>query len=137
MRLYSFVNYYLSSLQQGLQTAHIVSELFACHSDNLLLHKWAQYHKTIIILNGGNSESIWNIFQQIADSGINLPFAMFSEDRQSLNSAVTACGIIVPPSIYEFASVREFTEDNMYLYDTITTSEQTIANILKSYSLAR
>lgn len=137
MRLYSFVNYYLSSLQQGLQTAHIVSELFACHSDNPLLHEWAQYHKTIIILNGGNSESIWNIFQQIADSGVNLPFAVFSEDHQSLNNAITACGILVPHHIYEFANVREFTEDNMYLYDTVTDNEQIIANILKSYSLAR
>jgi len=27
MRLYTFVNYYLSSIQQGIQTAHIVSEM--------------------------------------------------------------------------------------------------------------
>ena len=44
MRLYSFVNYYLSPLQHGLQTAHCVSELSLIQSpvERKMYEDWAQ-----------------------------------------------------------------------------------------------
>lgn len=139
MRLYSFANYYLSSLQQGLQTAHVVSELFAYYPHNDKLIDWATHHKTIIILNGGNSADLVSIGTKLGVIGhqLNLPNAFFREDGESLNWSPTACGIIVPAHVYEFAAVRVFTEDNMHLYDTVTETEQELAAVLKSYPLAR
>ena len=135
MRLYTFVNYYLSSLQQGLQTAHVVSELFVHYPNDALLNDWAQNHKTIVILNGGNSQSIWEICMRLATH--NLPRGIFEEDAQSLNCAVTACGVIVPAHIYEFSAIRVFDESNQYLLESVSEDDQAIANILKSCPLAR
>ena len=139
MRLYSFTNYYLSPLQLGLQTAHVVSDMFALHPDNRGLQVWAAVHKTIIILNGGNSADIDTLGDQLGvlANKLGLAAATFHEDGPSLNHAATACGIIVPPNIYEFAAVREFTDDNMHLYGTVNSDEQALAAILKSYPLAR
>lgn len=139
MRLYTFTNYYLSPLQLGLQTAHVVSDLFALHPENRGLQVWAAVHKTIIILNGGNSADIDTLGVQLDTlaNKLGLVAATFHEDSSSLNHAATACGIIVPPNIYEFAAVREFTDDNMYMYGTVNSDEQALAAILKSYPLAR
>ena len=63
---YSFVNYYLSDLQRGLQTAHVVADMFIKYDyltpqENHRLHFWARNNKTIIILNGGNSKNLLDI----------------------------------------------------------------------------
>lgn len=73
-RLYTFINFYLSSIQQGIQSAHIVSELFtkypqgkthnitinghAIANAHFALQQWATEDKTIIVLNGGTSFDI-------------------------------------------------------------------------------
>ncbi len=108
MRLYSFVNYYISPLQQGLQTAHIVSELFndytLCEPYEILTD-WAKDHKTIVILKGGNSKDLLDLYDFFNDGENDYPFAKFCEDEQSLNGACTAVGIILPEIIYETAAL--------------------------------
>lgn len=106
MRLYAFVNYYLSPLQHGLQTAHLVSELFAQHligsELNCQVGKWALYHKTIIILKGGNSKEIADFYAgRLFPLRDKFPTAIFYEDHQSLNGAATAAGIILPEELYD------------------------------------
>lgn len=114
-RLYTFTNVYISSMQKGIQTAHVVSELFAeCQSsierlDDLsycaqmdILLEWATHDKTIIVLNGGNQATLMNIHQEMIKfaAANNYPCTMFREDEQSLNGAVTAIGIIIPNEAY-------------------------------------
>jgi hypothetical protein len=139
MRLYSFTNYYLSSLQNGLQTAHVVSDLFALHPENRGLQVWAAVHKTIIILTGGNSTDLDTIGDQLDTLGgrLGLATATFHEDGPSLNHATTACGIIVPANVYEYAAIRVFDETNAYMLDTVNDDERELANLIKSYPLAR
>ena len=108
-RLYSFANYYLSGLQAGLQTAHVVSEMF---DRNIIFGQmtdvaqvysdWARHDKTIIIVNGGNSLGIKTLADQLSFLGeqLGLPVAHFREDEQSLNNAYTTAGIIVPEKYY-------------------------------------
>lgn len=102
-RLYTFTNVYISSIQKGIQTAHVVSDLFAKYSNkNYCLNEWASNHKTIIVLNGGNQSMLEQTFRDMeafAEKG-NYPFVMFKEDTQSLNGAVTAIGIVLPSEIY-------------------------------------
>ncbi len=102
-RLYTFTNVYISSIQKGIQTAHVVSDLFGKYSNkNYCLNEWASNHKTIIVLNGGNQSMLEQTFRDMeafAEKG-NYPYAMFNEDIQSLNGAVTAIGIVLPNEIY-------------------------------------
>lgn len=103
MILYTFVNYYLSSIQQGIQTAHIVSELSL--QGHPLFIEWAKNYKTIAILNGGNAKGVEDTWKTLVDIGvfadINLPKAKFHEDDESLGGALTACGIVIPQLICE------------------------------------
>jgi hypothetical protein len=112
MRLYSFTNYYLSPLQQGLQTAHVVSTLFAKYlpSDTIQaegLYDWAENHQTIVILNGGNQADLRDLLQFFVQGDHRFPYTFFKEDEQSLNDCLTCVGIVLPEYIYNaVAEVR-------------------------------
>lgn len=106
MRLYSFVNYYLSPLQHGLQTAHCVSEMVITPQPGAAVarfHDWAHNHKTIIICNGGNSASLAALFAELKQLGekLALPVVKFNEDAQSLDCALTSVAIVLPEPLYE------------------------------------
>lgn len=102
-RLYSFTNYYLSSLQKGLQTAHVVAEMANINKiyrdrypDTIEtpFETWSRLDKTIIILNGGNSADLELLHADLYKFGIESTF--FKEDQRSLNGAWTAVGCIIP-----------------------------------------
>ena len=119
MRLYSFVaGSYLSQLQRGLQTAHVVGELHAkCDAPGFpelgphleVLQEWERHHKTIYILDAFSSGEVRRIAQalekltdpSVADPSMRLPTAMFREDAESLDGAATAVGVVVPARFYE------------------------------------
>lgn len=125
MRFYAFCNYYLSSLQQGLQAAHVLTEMSLkarlkggqyCHQyDN-----WASDHKTIILLNGGNDKDLRELLTFFNMSNPYL-YGSFCEDQQSLNGAMTCVGIILPENIYEtVAAIRRgqlYFSNNRYTFD--------------------
>lgn len=103
MRLYTFTHMYLSDIQKGIQSAHIVAELVNLPKTNLMeLHfsYWSKRDKTIIVLNGGNCQSLEKIFNYLSTE-TTLQIVKFHEDEQSLNGALTAVGVLIPPSIYE------------------------------------
>lgn len=132
-RFYSFNNMYLSGLQKGLQTAHVVAEMsntiknifaFAdaknefkgLHTDDNVnelqkicsYNAWKAEHKTIIMLDGGNSaalQNILNIFDKfITEDNVPLAVTYFHESEGALNCALTCVGIILPKCIYEHAA---------------------------------
>lgn len=120
MRLYSLTNYYLSSLQKGIQTAHLVSELSRLdregalgkgkHSASAVFRSWADDHKTVIVLNGGNSARL-RYFHNALITSLDqktrvadcFPVVHFCEDADSLDGAWTAVGVILPQSVYSAA----------------------------------
>lgn len=107
-RLYSFVaNLYLSPLQHGLQTAHVVSELSQLSlgsEPRAIFDDWAKLDKTIVILGAANSlgvkEAHIALTSMVEQLNMELPLAIFYEDEQSLNGAATACGVILPDHIF-------------------------------------
>lgn len=113
MRLYTFCNYYLSSIQQGIQSAHVLAEMFnkyrtARHrplDQEGMLWDWSTIHKTMVVLNGGNSADIEDLYSFFfAHQHVSIyPFAKFHEDRDSLHGALTCVGIILPNEIYDTA----------------------------------
>jgi hypothetical protein len=119
-RLYCLTNIYISSLQKGLQTAHVVSDLaLAARGDSAadqVFSAWASQDRTIIILNGGNSLSLERWQQWLQQCGQRWPWAAFREDQQSLNGAITAVGMIVPESVYLNTSTHS---EDQELYDKL------------------
>lgn len=115
LRLYTFINFYLSQIQQGIQTAHIVHEMFNQYSYdadpttvNGKLWEWSTNHKTIIVCNAGADPQIFqlvNTFKQFSDE---FPWAEFVED-EGLCGARTGCGVVLPDWIYDVQ--RKFKED--------------------------
>lgn len=111
MRYYGFANFMLSSIQQGVQNFHVIAEMFvkykAPSAEHLILHEWAECHKTAIFLNGGNAaglRAVYDTLWKYCDE-LKLPFDKFHEDGDSLDSTMTACGIIVPSYIVDMMSI--------------------------------
>lgn len=135
MRLYTFTNFYLSGIQQGIQSAHCAVELFNkyhCYvNDNARfpLKEWAQNHKTMIVLSGGDSKSLNNIIEFFSSPTNKFAWAFFREDQQSLNSATTCVGIVLPEYIYEVSS--QVSKDHI---DTSLTFPQLTNYINRRYA---
>lgn len=109
MRYYGFSNMYLSSIQQGLQAAHVITEMFSKYATSdeefdvglNIMMEWADDHKTIILLNGGNSGDLEELVAFFDSKDNKFPHDCFFEDQVSLNEALTSVGIILPSRIYE------------------------------------
>lgn len=160
MRAYFFTNFYLSSIQQGIQPAHCMADMFIKYKNSEIsckehetLYTWATYHKTMICLNGGTSVDLAELWKQIADIAqiLNLPCGTFNED-EGLNEALTCVGIVVPEEIYELASdMRKqskntaldamFGGSNILFNATVVNnsnpSHVALAEVLNNHSLAK
>lgn len=137
MRAYFWCNYYLSSIQQGIQSAHCLAEMMITTEPGhkqTQLHDWATNYKTLIVLNGGNSAQLAELFNDIQNFGVllNLPVAKFSEDEQSLNSALTCVGMIVPESVYGLSDDPN-SEDPLNWF----SPERRLNGLISQYPLAR
>lgn len=164
MRYYGFGNYYLSSIQQGIQAAHCIADMFIKYELNVqrdcqqVLAEWARSHKTMVLLGGGNSDDLKYLHDEFEQNFNEYPWASFREDTQSLNGAWTHVGIIVPEKVYELASylrgrgtnVQDVIDQGGYesfkptsngltlrVFFKITETEANLATLLDKYQLAR
>lgn len=152
MRFYAFTNFYLSSMQKGIQAQHCTAELFVHYNHRSkggqVLYNWAQNHKTTIVLNGGNCADLHVLYLQlraICDE-LGYPYQSFSEDAASLNGAITCVGVVLPERIYNGAQlVRDGTSasptiiggDTYMVGDFVFTwPEYQLIVILNKHSLA-
>jgi hypothetical protein len=112
MRAYFFGNMYLSSIQQGIQAAHVVTHMFRDYRQaskrRKMLYEWANKHKTMVLLNGGGHRDLLNLVAFLDVKQNPYPWAMFAEDEESLNLTITSVGVILPEQVYEAAKlIRE------------------------------
>jgi hypothetical protein len=116
LRLYTFVNFYYSSIQQGIQSAHVVSDLFTEYTAKTkagkILIDWAENHKTMIVLNGGMYSDLINDSEALYDCGVHelFPMTHFIEEPDAVGGSsgvMTAWGIVLPESIYSAKPVYE------------------------------
>lgn len=117
LRLYVWANNWLSSIQKGIQTAHLVHAMFVKythprkflvgaheHHAATLVMDWATYGQTIILLNGGSCAGLQSVCDVLRAPAVHpYPFTSFSEDKDSLNQALTVVGVIVPERVYRSA----------------------------------
>lgn len=104
MKLYSFVNSYLSGIQKGIQTAHVVGELVKKYHHKLsgenpfragtILDTWLEKEPTISVLEGGDHFRLSEFRTLLYGANMPYPWAFFKED--SLNDSYSAVGIILP-----------------------------------------
>lgn len=112
-RCYHFGNFYLSSIQQGIQAAHAQMELFNKYTPNLgndnmvddelsidMLFTWSTQYKTMICLNGGMMSNLIEIRDIMIDSENIYPWSEFYEHEDALNGMITNVAIVLPEKIF-------------------------------------
>lgn len=116
IRCYTFTNFMLSPIQQGIQSGHASMELVNKYmvSDGwvdgyaIQVADWITKHKTIICLNGGNAKGIREWLELLNVGELNghnkFPFAPFFEDEQSLDGSLTSVAVVLPARIFEGAA---------------------------------
>lgn len=128
LRMYFFVPYNLSPIQQGIQAGHAALEYERSFGDTELYQDFVRNHKTWIILNGGTTNkgltkdpstgwyanprkeeypylgSLDNIAHQLAFNDI--PFSTFQEP--DLNNALTAVCFITDERVFNYATYPDF-----------------------------
>ena len=133
MRAYFFGNMYLSSIQQGIQAAHVVAEMFVKYPEDVdaasnTLREWAICSKTMILLNGGYLDTINKLREFFSNKKNPYPWAPFYEGEDALGGVLTTVGIILPEKIYETASlIRSKVIDPVYLeeFGSYTKTDET------------
>lgn len=157
MRGYFFCNMYLSSIQNGVQSAHVIHEMFLKYPAGGLfadqLWEWAEDHKTMIVLDGGFAENLRNIERLFNKQPNNYPCAAFEEEYAALEGSITSVGIILPQRVYQTAdlirqgetSLDKLHDTGMYRFlddplDTVwyyTKFDLDVIQLLLTHTLAR
>jgi len=79
-RMYCFTLYNLSPIQQGIQSAHAIVEFAYSFSESPEYKRWVEDDKTIIILNGGTSISLYEHFKYLDENQIIYPVPFYEPD---------------------------------------------------------
>jgi len=105
MRTYFFGNMYLSSIQQGIQAAHVTHDLFIKYQiespQKQSLFDWATNYKTVILLNAGYAKEILSLQEFFRSEQNPYAWTSFCEEGDSLNHAATSIGIVLPAKFYD------------------------------------
>ena len=158
MRAYFFGNMYLSSIQQGIQAAHVTAELFHKYQvgpgatrtlAHIRLMDWARDHKTMVLLNAGYSSELWLLRNSFGPDDNPYPWAYFQESIEALDGTFTSIGIVLPERVYETAKYcREsgmppdvfqngIVGDSHRMPTDLSDWECELINRLNNYQLAR
>lgn len=127
LRCYTFTNWMLSPIQQGIQPGHAAMELVNKYMiaegwQNGFaeqVSEWIANHKTIVCINGGDAWGVkdWRaLFEAGYKIGKNdLPYAEFYENEQSLDGSLTSVAVILPARIFDAAAMmrRERYDDTV------------------------
>lgn len=111
LRLYAFCNFYLNSISQGIQTAHVVGEMAKAYrgedtKSSKLFWEWLEDGKTIIVLNGGMGgdvlDSYYEHSTELLEEGI--PTGIFYEESRAFGTAgsqaPTCWACVLPEEVY-------------------------------------
>ena len=115
LRLYSFCNFYLNSISQGIQTAHVIGRMSQKYRNidspqSELYWDWLkenQQNETIIVLNGGMGADIYEAYKKFKGSleNFGIPTGIFFEEPRALgiegsSGSPTSWACVLPDYIY-------------------------------------
>ena len=116
LRAYSFSNRYLSSFQQGNQTAHSRDECVIKYIVNPygkevnqkakeMYVDWLVNYKVGIVLNGGDHESLTELYEFLSSVEHDFPFEQFHESGGALRGSLTNITIVLPERIFKYSKL--------------------------------
>ena len=144
MRAYFWGNMYLSSIQQGIQSLHCISEMYikyipghpeAEKRDDL--YKWGHECKTVVILNAGEMSVLEEVEKLISSNDNPYAWATWRESLESLNGALTNVGVILPERMYKAAREKKKFWRNWENRQKLTPWEIELADLINSTYMAR
>ena len=126
-RFYVLVHSHLSTIQKGIQAAHVVAEMIfdcdGCFSDVYRpLWEWISEDKTLIILDGGNTKDLEDFEEFLLSNNHPYLYTTFREDKETLNELLTAVGILVPENAVDPNAFAANWFDRQ-LYELLTTKQ--------------
>ena len=140
MRCYHLNNMYLSSIQQGIQSAHAQMELFVKYVDNSpqkeMLYDWGKNHKTMIVLNGGYLADMQEALEFFMHPENPYAFAEFYEGEDALGGIMTNIAIVLPEKIYKTSEfIRNRMVDELLVINNTLAPEtfSKVSQILNSF----
>jgi hypothetical protein len=110
--MYGLVPYNLSPIQQGIQFGHAVVEYGLEFGTTLAYQKWAREDKTFIILNGGTTNTRFNL-----EDG--LPFGSLNNHLLTLVSNNTQVATFHEPDLGDQLTAVVFLVDDR-VFDKVT-----------------
>ena len=167
LRCYNFGNFYMSSIQQGIQAAHGQMEMFNKYAAPLhaigkdqgsckaMLFEWSLNYKTMICLNAGDNAGMLDLIAFLRDEDNYFPFATFCESEDAMGGMMTNISIVLSEKIFGVAEKmrrRELvwgdvksdgtilpisTTEEFDMYGTFTEFEFELVNRLRGMGLAR
>lgn len=128
-RMYGLVPYNLSPIQQGIQFGHAVVEYGLEFGTTSAYQKWAKEDKTFIILNGGTTNTRFNLEDGLPLGSLNnhlltlvlnnTRFATFFEP--DLGDQLTAVVFLVDDRVFDKVTWPDFSMDQ---YLRVSEAEQ-------------
>jgi len=153
-RMYFFVPYNLSPIQQGIQAGHASLEYAVKYKDTQEFQDFVFWDKTWIILNGGTSNngklgypagSMEEIYESLRENGI--PCSNFYEP--DINCAMTAICFIANEKVWDYEKYPDFEAQDIIAVDldeyedlrkqweeTIGAKNLFLRNLIKNKKLA-
>lgn len=142
-RLYCLQNMYLQGIQAGIQSLHTLGEMIKtytntdCNQESIMVD-WAESYKTVVILNGGDSNSLLEIKEDVKlyANLLHLPWASFKEE--GIGGCITNIGIILPEYIYKmdlFECGINPLKQNRYLPCSLEWTQYELASLVQSKRL--
>jgi hypothetical protein len=128
LRCYTFTDFMLSSIQQGIQSGHASMELvnkYMVHEGWIngyaeQVNEWIKDHKTIICLNGGSFADVTGWLQFFEDGLVlshqnDFPFVGFTEE-ESQGGNLTSVAVVLPERIFNgVTAIREAKWNDNYV----------------------
>lgn len=137
---YIFTHQYLNTMQKGIQSLHVTSELFISNYNNDdsfgKIFNWAKNEKTVCLLNGGVGDDFITNTQEASRLAkkYELPFAGFREP--DIYDIVTAFGFIITPDIIkDIEKERRVLISQGYEDDPLLDAHE-LVEFLKKFNLA-
>lgn len=143
MRIYFWGNMYLSSIQQGIQSLHCLSEMYVKYRHALSterqesLFTWADHYKTVIVLNAGEMFALEKVEDLMRSTDNPYAWASWRESRDAMNEALTNVGVILPERMYMAAQDKKKYWRNWENRQKLTSWEIELADLINSTYMAR
>lgn len=106
-RMYSLVLRQLNPIQKGVQTTHAVVEYASAYSKTQEYQRWANFDKTLIILDGGTYQDMSDIIWTLSRN--KCKYAYFEEE--DLNGLVTSIVFIADERVWDKKTYPDFDQE--------------------------